>query len=56
MTNKEQRLKEHSETIARWVLKGEHIVAFTGAGLSTDSGIPDFCGPDGVRTHPHDDW
>ena len=50
MTNKEQRLKEHIETIARWVLKGEHIVTFTGAGVSTDSGIPDFRGPDGVWT------
>src|SRR5215212_8299997 len=50
MTNNEQRLKEHIETIARWVLKGEHIVAFTGAGVSTDSGIPDFRGPDGVWT------
>jgi NAD-dependent deacetylase len=55
MTNKEQRLKEHVETIARWVLKGEHIVAFTGAGVSTDSGIPVFR-PDGVWTHPRDDW
>src|SRR5215212_12212413 len=50
MTNNEQRLKEHIETIARWVLKGEHIVAFTGAGISTDYGIPDFRGPDGAWT------
>jgi NAD-dependent SIR2 family protein deacetylase len=38
------------ETIARWIVEGEHVVAFTGAGISTDSGIPDFRGPDGVWT------
>ncbi len=49
MTNG-QHLERHIETIARWILEGEHIVAFTGAGISTDSGIPDFRGPDGVWT------
>ena len=47
---KEQRLKQHIETIAQWITKCEHIVAFTGAGISTDSGIPDFRGPNGVWT------
>ena len=37
-------------TIAEWITAGEHVVAFTGAGISTDSGIPDFRGPDGVWT------
>ena len=37
-------------TIARWIVESEHLVAFTGAGISTDSGIPDFRGPDGVWT------
>ena len=40
----------HSQTIARWILDSRHIVAFTGAGISTESGIPDFRGPDGVWT------
>ena len=48
--NNEQRLEKHIGTIAQWVLEGERIVAFTGAGISTDSGIPDFRGPDGVWT------
>ena len=50
-----QREHEHEtrqavETIARWIGESEHLVAFTGAGISTDSGIPDFRGPDGVWT------
>jgi NAD-dependent deacetylase len=38
------------ETLAGWIFEGRHIVAFTGAGISTDSGIPDFRGPEGVWT------
>src|SRR3712207_3103720 len=46
----EQRLRRHVGKIARWIAGSEHIVAFTGAGISTDSGIPDFRGPQGVWT------
>ena len=46
----EQPLQHHVEKIARWIAGSEHIVAFTGAGISTDSGIPDFRGPEGVWT------
>jgi NAD-dependent SIR2 family protein deacetylase len=46
----EQRLRRQVETIARWIAGSEHVVAFTGAGISTDSGIPDFRGPQGVWT------
>lgn len=46
----EQLLEQHIETIAQWIIQCEHIVVFTGAGISTDSGIPDFRGPDGVWT------
>ncbi len=46
----EGRLELHIETIARWIIGCEHVVAFTGAGISTDSGIPDFRGPEGAWT------
>ncbi|MDQ4120913.1 MAG: Sir2 family NAD-dependent protein deacetylase [Acidobacteriota bacterium] len=46
----EQFLNQQIETIAEWIVESDHIVAFTGAGISTDSGIPDFRGPEGVWT------
>jgi NAD-dependent deacetylase len=35
-------------TVARWLASAGHILVFTGAGISTESGIPDFRGPNGV--------
>jgi NAD-dependent deacetylase len=37
-------------TVRGWIRTAERIVVLTGAGISTDSGIPDFRGPQGVWT------
>lgn len=46
----ERTLEQQIETIARWIIDSNHLVVFTGAGISTDSGIPDYRGPEGVWT------
>ena len=38
------------ETVAEWLRGAARVVVLTGAGVSTDSGIPDFRGPEGVWT------
>jgi NAD-dependent deacetylase len=44
------------ELVAQWIITSKRVVVFAGAGLSTESGIPDFRSPGGVwdRYNPED--
>jgi NAD-dependent deacetylase len=41
---------KHTDEVRAWVEEARRVVALTGAGISTDSGIPDFRGPQGLWT------
>jgi NAD-dependent SIR2 family protein deacetylase len=43
-------LEERIKRLALWMFESKYLVVFTGAGISTESGLPDFRGPDGVWT------
>jgi len=43
-------LEDRIRLLACWISEAKHLVVFTGAGISTESGLPDFRGPDGVWT------
>ena len=41
-------MKDQLETLRTWVEQSDNIVFFGGAGVSTESGIPDFRSTDGL--------
>jgi len=56
-------LQSGIEMLAQLIVQARHPVVFTGAGISTESGLPDFRGPDGLWTRrdkglppPKFDW
>jgi NAD-dependent deacetylase len=49
-------MEEYIKQVAQWIIQFNRVVVFAGAGLSTESGIPDFRSPGGVwdRYNPED--
>src|SRR4030042_3498867 len=41
-------IKERINALAQLMAEAKYLVVFTGAGISTESGIPDYRGPDGL--------
>lgn len=42
--------QQRIERVAAWLRESSRVVVLTGAGISTESGIPDFRGPQGIWT------
>ena len=43
-----QRRNGDADELAGWLVHARRVIAFTGAGISTESGIPDFRSPGGI--------
>jgi NAD-dependent SIR2 family protein deacetylase len=46
----EEKLGKRIERLVDMMRESNHMVVFTGAGISTESGLPDFRGPNGLWT------
>ena len=48
--------KSKIELLAQYIRESKRIVAFTGAGCSTESGVPDFRGSGGLFQGKGEKW
>ena len=47
-------MQQELETLKDWINHSDNIVFFGGAGVSTESGIPDFRSVDGLYNQQYD--
>ena len=47
-------MQQELETLKKWIYNSDNIVFFGGAGVSTESGIPDFRSVDGLYNQQYD--
>ena len=47
-------MQQELETLKNWIDNSDNIVFFGGAGVSTESGIPDFRSVDGLYNQQYD--
>ena len=50
VTRPDMPTEQDLDTVRGWIDAAQRVVVLTGAGISTDSGIPDFRGPQGLWT------
>ena len=50
----DEMLKQKTEQLEQWIKEADSIVFFGGAGVSTESGIPDFRSVDGLYNQKYD--
>ena len=46
----DKKTESKIQQLAQYLYESQYPVFFSGAGISTESGLPDFRGPDGVWT------
>lgn len=50
----DQKMSERVDLLEQWITESDNVVFFGGAGVSTESGIPDFRSVDGLYNQQYD--
>lgn len=50
----DQKMSERVDLLEQWIKENDNVVFFGGAGVSTESGIPDFRSVDGLYNQQYD--